>query len=82
MELSTILEILSLINGLIDVAKDAPIVVQDAKSLLAKIEAHVQASKDAGLKANFADTQAKLRSGDFDFSQPAPAGQDSPVVAP
>jgi hypothetical protein len=82
MGISTILTILSVINGLLSVAKDAPAVIEEVKSLLAKIKPHVDATSDANVKASFADAHAKANSGEFDFSEPAPAGQDAPNVTP
>lgn len=79
MSVATIITILSIINGLLSVAKDAPAVIAEAKTLLAKIEPHVSAAEDS-VKSAFADTHAKLASGSFDFDTPAPAGQDQPDV--
>lgn len=41
MSVATILTILSLVNGLIDVAKGAPQVAAEAKSLLSKVQPYV-----------------------------------------
>ena len=59
MSIATVLTILSLVNGLLSVAKDAPSVIDETKSLLAKIEPHVEAAGDDVKKA-FADAVAKL----------------------
>lgn len=59
MSVATIIAILSIVNGLLSVAKDAPAVVVEAKSLLAKIEPHVEAAGD-DVKAAFGEAQAKV----------------------
>lgn len=59
MSIATILTIIGIVNGLITLGKDAPGVIDDAKSLLAKISPHVDAAGDDVKKA-LADVQAKL----------------------
>lgn len=59
MSIATIITILSIVNGLLSVAKDAPAVIDEAKSLLAKIEPHVEAGDDDVKKA-FAEARAKV----------------------
>ena len=78
---ATILTIIGIVNGLITLAKDAPSVIEEANSLLAKIAPHVDAAGD-GVKGAYSDAHAKLVSGSYDYSSPAPAGQDAPNVVP
>lgn len=59
MSVATIITILSIVNGLLSVAKDAPAVIDEAKSLLAKIAPHVDAAGD-DVKQAFAKAQAKV----------------------
>lgn len=59
MSVATIIAILSIVNGLLSVAKDAPAVVVEAKSLLAKIAPHVDAAGD-DVKAAFTAAQTKV----------------------
>lgn len=59
MSVATILTILGIINGLLSVAKDAPAVIEEAKSLLAKVKPHAEAAGD-DVKQAFAKAQASL----------------------
>lgn len=42
MPVTTLLTILSIVNGLLSVAKTAPEVLTEARSLMAKVEPHIQ----------------------------------------
>lgn len=57
MSIATVITILSVINALLSVAKDAPAVIDEAKSLLAKVEPHV-ATATTEVKQQFATAQA------------------------
>lgn len=59
MSIATIITILSIVNGLLSVAKDAPAVIEEAKSLLAKVEPHIASASD-DVKRTFVELQAKL----------------------
>lgn len=59
MSIATIMTILSIVSGLMSVAKDAPAVIDEAKSLLAKVKPHVDAAGD-DVKRAFAKAQASL----------------------
>lgn len=60
MSAATILTILSIVNGLFGVVTEAPAVVDEIKSLLAKIAPHVDGT-NAEVKRAFESAQAKLQ---------------------
>lgn len=56
---ATILTIIEIIGALIKIAKDAPAVIEEAKSLRAKIAPHVDSAGD-DIRRAFQDVQAQL----------------------
>lgn len=56
---ATVLTILGIVNGLITLAKDAPSVMEEARSLIAKVRPHVDAAGDEA-KAALSAVQAKV----------------------
>jgi len=59
MSIATIITILEIVNGLLAVAKDAPGVIDEAKSLLAKVEPHI-ASANEDVQGLFGRLQARV----------------------
>lgn len=59
MTATTILTILGIVNGLLTVAKDAPAVVEEARSLIAKVQPHVDGAGEE-VKSAFSAVQAQL----------------------
>lgn len=59
MSIATVMTILSIVNGLVSIAKNAPQVMQEARSLMDKVRPHIDATNDEA-KAAFAALQAKL----------------------
>lgn len=60
MSIATVITILSILNGLLSVAKDAPTVLAEAQSLLAKIEPHVDQLNDDA-KAQFEALRLRIQ---------------------
>lgn len=58
MTLATIITILGLVNGLLNVVKDAPVVIDEAKSLLAKVEPFIDQAND-DIQAQFEALRAR-----------------------
>jgi len=56
---ATVLLIINIINGLINVGKDAPTVMEEARSLVAKIQPHIATMNDE-VRRQFTDTLARM----------------------
>lgn len=59
MTAATVLTILGIVNGLLTLAKDAPSVMEEARSLIAKVEPYIDGTNDE-VKRQFDALKARL----------------------